>query len=165
MKFLQILTFISLFAITRPVFAMNLTLGSDQQLNTELSSQESWLISGAMPVSGPAPLLFPLGGQIEVPPLVFPDGGSIINPPAQTIVPDTGNIILFPIFGGLALAGIVALLFLDSSSSGSSVPSIQTPPPLIPETIPPIQEVPEPSSLAGLMVFSGCLVFLYRLRK
>ncbi len=165
MKFLQILTFVSLFVVTRPVFAMNLNLGSNQEFGTGLSSQGSWLISGAMPVSGPAPLLFPLGGQIELPPLLVPDGGNIINPPSQATVPDAGNTILFPIFGGLALAGIVALLLSDGSSSGSTIPSIQTPPPPTPETIPPIQEVPEPSSLAGLMVFSGCLVFLYRLRK
>ncbi|MEI6381045.1 MAG: hypothetical protein WCO81_09215 [Cyanobacteriota bacterium ELA615] len=172
MKILQILSFIGLFVFTRPAFAMNLNLGSGQQFDFGLSSQRSLLISGAMPLLGPAPLFLPLGGLIEVPPaapgVIVPDSGNIIaNPPSQAIVPDTGSAagasassIALPLIGALALAGIIALLLNDSSSS-SLAPSTPTPEPIIP----PIQEVPEPSFLPGILVFGGYFLLLYRYRK
>jgi hypothetical protein len=170
MKILQILSFIGLFVFTRPAFAMNLNLGSGQGFDAGLSSQGSLLISGAMPLSGPAPLLLPVGGLIEVPAapaVIVPDSGSIANPPSQAIVPDTGSAagtsassIVLPLIGALALAGIIALL-LNDSSSGPLAPSTPTPEPIIP----PIQEVPEPSFLPGILVFGGYFLLLYRYRK
>ena len=177
MKILQILSFIGLFVFTRPAFAMNLNLGSGQQFDAGLSSQGSLLISGAMPLSAPAPLLLPLGGLIEVPPaardVIVPDSGNIIaNPPSQAIVPDAGSTtgtsassIMLPIIGALALAGIIALLLNDSSSSPLAPSSNPSPTPTPEPIIPPIQEVPEPSFLPGILVFGGAFLLLYRFRN
>ncbi len=173
MKILQILSFIGLFVFTRPAFAMNLNLGSGQEFDAGLSSQGSLLISGAMPLSAPAPLLLPLGGLIEVPPaapgVIVPDSA---NPPSQAIVPDAGSTtgtsassIMLPIIGALALAGIIALLLNDSSSSPLAPSSNPSPTPTPEPIIPPIQEVPEPSFLPGILVFGGAFLLLYRFRK